>query len=608
MPLKRVGWLMSIEWVSSQIAEILQSDATSPPILEKKLVVSPFHTGFVGRTTFIGRIWVILWGMSRIIDWWGHLEKKAFAASLQKTAELWREYMTLFARNTRITEKMASAALQGTSYLGKNERQTALNVTLLARLYIVPLFQNYGTGSPEDKWTRVCNLLATSSLVPLSSLNLGFLSWFQELFPTTPDPTTLKKILDKEPLEPRQQIAFDAFIRQIKEKENSIPMGDFLRALETLVMQMRQEKQLFLLLWELDKALRKIECRLFDKIDPFHAKEVKKYQKIHPEAFLREGLLFIPGEKSMTMLSPVNRAALYLLKAEAQYGSWQRHLLPVEIEESGFQAKVPLFEAARDLIVMAPLLSSLVQKARWCPSLSLDHAVITGGICKLLRPLPLIEDPFAYDTALSFMKDHAQNPAELVETIQKSGLLSHPLAQFYRFISHKELSRLEKAALVERVGLHKDLTDACIERAEKVRLVLEEVMDSVFSSLKIEPAQRVKAEALRKLLTRSLLTGEGIFPAFDERLLVCLSFTQELQATARLLLLRLDTLRMPSEDELHDVDKSKSDGTCSLRTIIHLLTRLPEPTLLQVSLRSLTGSQNNPYALMAVHFTKAFVK
>ncbi len=476
---------MSIEWVSSQIAEILDSGEKNPALLHKKIVVSPFGPVFISRSSCLGRFWTFIWGLSRIIDWWGGFETKAFERALAKTASVWEENISLLSFHSNIFKTLMEYTLKGKAYLSPEEIALTHKILRLAQIYLFPAFHNYGPYPFVENWGHINRILEVSKHTGLgpSCLEEGFLSWISTLSGDSfPSMSTFKKIFFEEALSPEERGLFKSWIDTIQEQEAFIPIADFLLALKRLAFHLGAVRQLPTVLISLSQALKKKGCSLFDKIDPYHLDRVTtsintfklEYEMSKPSIslseeprrlslksenlvqgvnpFCSEQLLYLPlSDASQLVWSPRNRVALALIQAERSSGAWKNYLLPLEILEDGFYAKIPkwgpLFE--HNLPALALLLESLLSKQMWSPLLVKDLLVSVGTDIKILSPVPLEKTPLVYDKVVSFLASF-ENPDFFIAMVQRLNLDKHPVHLYYkdilRGLGHPKLDSHAKLA------------------------------------------------------------------------------------------------------------------------------------------------------------------
>ncbi len=502
---------MSIEWVSSQIAEILESNEKNSALLQKKIVVSPFGAIFIARSSWLGRFWTFLWSLSRIIDWSGVLEIRAFSRALIKIAGVWKENIAVLSFHSNIFKTLMESSIKGDLYLLQDEKALTHRVLRLAQIYLFPAFRNYGSYPFIENWRHINELLGVpeNSEASPSFLEEGFLSWIATLSGESfPFMSTFKKIFFQEVLTTKEKNQFKNWIEILQEQEAFIPIADFLIALKRLAFHLQALPQLPDFLIRLNGALKKEGCFLFDKIDPYHAARVSssierlKLVSIlgkEPKSILKKGtppsigskdrmegsnlfckdnLIYLSSSEDYQLVwSPKNEVALSLIQSERSSGGWKNYILPLEILEDGLYAKISKWDAfsKSNLPSLTRLLKSLISKCLWSPFLVKDLFVSVSTEIKILTPITLEDEPLVYEKAISFIASF-QDPELFNEMAQRLDLYKHPIQIYYKdtlsFRVHPEKAYHNK--LVQSLKLAPSISDILEKNSRKIRFMMEQ--------------------------------------------------------------------------------------------------------------------------------------
>lgn len=514
---------MSIEWLSSQIAEILHSSAENITELEKKLVVSPFSQTLVARSSYLGRLWVFIWGILGLIDCSGRLQKRAFNNTLCKINRIWSSYLTEIQAHTSVIKTLVKRSIEGSSFLSEEECKTSKKALLLAYQYIYPLFSTYGGNSSEENWQRLAKILDSPSKLALSDLEdaalLKIISRINYMLAIE----TVKKIVDHEPLTDKNQENLAQFLGILETFQELLSIKDLLLALKRLLFYLKREEGIGSLLW----LLQKRGCPLLRQRDPFTLKKTFQLVRAFNPSFShkRADLLFISKEEAGYVLPLTNQTALLLWENEQTLSPWRNYLLPLENIKEGYALTIswrPIDSSS--LKAVASIIKSLVITAQWSPELKIEDFVQTKQGVKLIQSLPLEKEPFVYDKAFAFLQDLAlhYDPSLLRSLIDEAGLSDHPWAALYRKVLHEdELPDIE--SLLKELHLAHSFTKQLREKMDLMKWVAEQEIAHILSYLQefyiLENGPSTKEVLERIIAYEGVLSPSKIFTKKPRELL-----------------------------------------------------------------------------------------
>lgn len=530
---------IDLGWLSHQVAEILDSGAKTPSELHDKLIASPFSRSFVARNSCLGRLWIFIWALSRIFDWWGKWQKNAWATTLMKTQTVFQEALGKLALEDKTFKKHLALCLKDQRQVKQEEVDQVEQTLYLFRNHLLSALQHYGRGPLPLKVLHLQTLLGLDTFTDLSEfIQDTALLWLNKTA-HIPPVDLLTKVTNDNPISAPERARWNAFVGRLADSQrgpHKLSIGELFLALKRLCfyLELHDLHQLGHLLFQTKAALEELKCPLFDQVDPSHRSAMLAYargeyrmlpdgQELGPELPGRldqsnHRLVFtLPTDpKQLAIASTHNPAALltdYMLFQRGPLAPWAPQM---SLSEDGLFLFVERLNSSRipasheeyygRMQSIAKLIADLIKQGVWSRDLSLNTLFFNErGEVRLIKPLPLERVLNPYDPAMALV-EACTLPFPQAEKVMLSltGLSKHPIAQYYQAVLQNGLI---EQSLPE--GLEKNLEERGFPLAELQQngVFLKKLLDELIEQclMQLQSRYEVGNDSTLKIIIGSYL-------------------------------------------------------------------------------------------------------